>query len=151
MLSISIEVPKQRKSEIKFNNAHFNQVIVIFSQYFNRSALDDVESQLITYFSADCGNANGAVSFDSSTIINGNGGNSVNEYKDRGEVATKVIIPLWEMVLYPKGWVKTQTLEKVSLKRVALIYYQYSSSLKFPPVIITICISNTYIVIMVDG
>lgn len=105
-------------TEIKFNNAHFNQVIVIFSQYFNRSALDDVESQLITYFSADCGNANGAVSFDSSTIINGNGGNSVNEYKDRGEVATKVIIPLWEKVLYPKGWVKTQTLEKVRTKEL---------------------------------
>lgn len=33
-----------------FNTADFDQVIVLFSSYLNGTALDDVESQLITYF-----------------------------------------------------------------------------------------------------
>ena len=36
-------------TEEKFNEADFDEVLIIFSVYFNRSALDDVESQLITY------------------------------------------------------------------------------------------------------
>ena len=39
--------------EEKFNIADFDQVIILTSSYFNGSALDDVESQLITYFMAD--------------------------------------------------------------------------------------------------
>lgn len=68
-------------SEEKFNTADFNQVIVIFSRYFNRSALDDVESQLITYFTADNIKASkNMVEFDQDEVINRTGGNSVNEY-----------------------------------------------------------------------
>ena len=48
--------------EEKFSTADFNKVIVIFSVYFNRSAMDDVESQLITYFMADNSKKAGAVS-----------------------------------------------------------------------------------------
>ena len=40
-------------NEEMFETSGFDKVIVLFSQYFNRSALDDVESQLITYFNAD--------------------------------------------------------------------------------------------------
>ncbi len=47
------------KVEEKFQEAAFNQVIVIFSKYFNRSALDDVEGQLITYFLSDYSNTRG--------------------------------------------------------------------------------------------
>lgn len=39
--------------EEKFNESGFNRVFIIFSVYFNRSVLDDAESQLITYFTAD--------------------------------------------------------------------------------------------------
>lgn len=39
--------------EEKFNIAAFDQVIILISSYFNGSALNDVESQLITYFIAD--------------------------------------------------------------------------------------------------
>ena len=67
-------------TEEKFSTADFNKVIVIFSVYFNRSALDDVESQLITYFMADNSKKAGAVSFDHDDVINRTGGNSVNEY-----------------------------------------------------------------------
>ena len=57
-------------NEEKFNTADFNQVIVIFSKYFNRSALDDVESQLITYFSADNSKTSKrTVEFDSDEVI----------------------------------------------------------------------------------
>lgn len=99
-------------SEEKFNTADFDKVIVIFSVYFNRSALDDVESQLITYFKADCSKGSGAVSFDND-VINRTGGNSVNEYAERENVASDVILPIWEKVLYPKGWVRTETLDEV--------------------------------------
>ena len=58
-------------------------MIVIFSVYFNRSAMDDVESQLITYFMADNSKKAGAVSFDHDDVINRTGGNSVNEYVGR--------------------------------------------------------------------
>ena len=40
-------------NEEKFNIADFDQVIILISSYFNGSALNDVESQLITYFKAD--------------------------------------------------------------------------------------------------
>ncbi len=108
--------------EEKFNTAEFNQVMVIFSKYFNRSALDDVESQLITYFSADNTNSTKrTVEFDRDEVINRTGGNSVNEYAGREDVASDVILPLWETVLYPKGWVATQTLDELRTK--ALVKY----------------------------
>lgn len=106
-------------SEEKFNTADFNQVIVIFSRYFNRSALDDVESQLITYFTADNIKASkNMVEFDQDEVINRTGGNSVNEYLGREDVASQVILPLWEDVLFPKGWVTTSTLDELRTREL---------------------------------
>lgn len=109
-------------TEQKFNDAGFNRVIVVFSSLFNGSSLDDVEAQLITYFSADNEGAKSQkVSFDSNEVINRTGGNGITEYKGREDVATKVILPLWQDVLYPNGWVKTKTLE--DLRARALVKY----------------------------
>lgn len=105
-------------SEEKFNTADFNEVIVIFSSDFNRSALDDVESQLITYFTADKSKKTGSVLFDTNDVINRTGGNSVNEYKGRENIASNVIIPVWEKELYPRGWVSTPTLEELRSKEL---------------------------------
>lgn len=92
-------------NEEKFNQANFSEVMVVFSEYFNRSALDDVEQQLIMYFIADSSQVN----YDKE-IINQTGGNSVNEYRERELVASRVILPLWEQVLYP-DWVNTKTID----------------------------------------
>lgn len=109
-------------TEEKFNTADFDSVIVIFSVYFNRSALDDVESQLITYFSAEnMKKSHGRISYDTENVINRTGGNSVNEYAEREKVATDVILPLWESVLYPRGWVNTPSLDE--LRTRALVKY----------------------------
>jgi len=105
-------------AEEKFNIADFDKVIVIFSVYFNRSALDDVESQLITYFTADSPKKAGTVSFDNDDVINRTGGNSVNEYVGREKVASDVILPLWEKELYPRGWVSTYTLDELRTKEL---------------------------------
>ena len=106
-------------SEEKFNTADFNQVIVVFSRYFNRSALDDVESQLITYFTADNTKASkNMVEFDNDEVINRTGGNSVNEYVGREDVGSEVILPLWENVLFPKGWVTTETLDELRTREL---------------------------------
>lgn len=101
-------------TEDKFNDADFDGVIVLYSVLFNGSALDDVESQLITYFSADNPKTkNQTVLSDSDDIINRTIGNSVNEYKGRDNVATEVIMPFWEETLYKSGWVKTPTLDEI--------------------------------------
>ena len=105
-------------TEEKFNIANFNQVIVIFSVHFNRSALDDVESQLITYFTADNSKKAGTVSFDNDDVINRTGGNSVNEYVGRENIVSDVILPLWEKELYPRGWVTTPTLDELRTKEL---------------------------------
>lgn len=106
-------------SEEKFNTADFNQVIVVFSRYFNRSALDDVESQLITYFTADNTKASkNTVEFDNDEVINRTGGNSVNEYVGREDVGSEVILPLWENVLFPKGWVTTERLDELRTREL---------------------------------
>lgn len=105
-------------NEEKFNVADFNQVLVIISSLFNRSALDDVESQLITYFLADNPKSRKkTVEFDIDEIINLTKGNSVNSYKDREKVASDIIIPLWENYLYP-NWVTTPTLEELRSKEL---------------------------------
>lgn len=115
-------------TEEKFNTAHFNKVIVLFSVYLdNGTALDDVESQLITYFNADRKDAsNQYVSYDDD-VINRTAGNSVTEYRDREKVSSDVILPFWEEVLYRKGWVKTETLEE--LRTRALVKYSPIKSL----------------------
>ena len=105
--------------EEKFNTADFDKVIVIFSVYFNRSALDDVESQFITYFTADNSKKKfQMVSFDNDEVINRTGGNSVNEYVGRENVASDVILPVWEKELYPRGWVSTSTLDELRAKEL---------------------------------
>jgi hypothetical protein len=105
-------------SEEKFNTADFDKVLVIFSVYFNRSALDDAESQLITYFTADNSQKAGAVSFDNQEVINRTGGNSVNEYREREAVASEVILPVWEKELYQRGWVSTPTLDELRTREL---------------------------------
>lgn len=109
-------------NEEKFNTGGFNKVIALFSQYFNRSALDDVESQLITYFKADNPRSRRVtIEFDTSEVTNKTGGNSVNDYAEREKVASEVILPFWEDVLYEEGWVKTPTLDE--LRAQALVKY----------------------------
>ena len=106
-------------TEEKFNTADFDKVIVIFSVHFNRSALDDVESQFITYFTADNSKKTSQmVSFDNDEVINRTGGNSVNEYVGRENVASDVILPVWENELYPRGWVSTPTLDELRAKEL---------------------------------
>ena len=108
-------------TEQKFLDAKFDMVIVLFSQYFNGSSLDDVEAQLITYYKADNPKAKKSnVSFDDD-VINRTGGNSITEYDGREKVATDVILPFWEEVLYPQGWVLTPTLDE--LRTRALVKY----------------------------
>lgn len=108
--------------EEKFNTADFDQVIILISSYFNGSALDDVESQLITYFIADNPySKKQLVQYDNDEIINRTNGNSVNDYRDRERIASEVILPFWEKDLYPNGWVSTPTLEK--LRNEALVKY----------------------------
>ncbi len=112
-------------NEAKFNVANFDQVKILISSYFNISALHDVENQLITYFVAD--NSKGRASnvmFDNDEVINGNGGNYVNDYKERENVASEVILPFWEKVLVKEGWVTTPTLEQLRI----------SSLVKYSPI-----------------
>ena len=106
-------------TEEKFNEADFDEVLIIFSVYFNRSALDDVESQLITYFTADnFKKTKQMVSFENDDVINRTGGNSVNEYVGRENVASDVILPVWENELYPRGWVTTPTIDELRTKEL---------------------------------
>ena len=106
-------------TEEKFNTADFDKVIVIFSVHFNRSALDDVESQFITYFATDNSKKSSQlVAFDNDEVINRTGGNSVNEYVGREDVASDVILPVWEKELYPRGWISTSTLEELRSKEL---------------------------------
>lgn len=105
--------------EEKFNTADFDEVLVIFSVQFNRSALDDAESQFITYFTADNSKSSShLVSFDNDEVINRTGGNSVNEYVGRENLASDVILPVWEKELYPRGWVSTPALEELRTKEL---------------------------------
>ncbi|MED3394443.1 DUF2075 domain-containing protein [Bacillus wiedmannii] len=107
-------------NEEKFNIADFDQVIILISSYFNGSALNDVESQLITYFKADNPKSKKPLVQYNHEIINRTNGNSVNEYRDREKVALEVILPFWED-LYKIGWVSTPTLKE--LRNGALVKY----------------------------
>lgn len=109
-------------NEGKFNEAEFNEVMIVFSVYFNRSALDDIENKLITYFKADNPkDKKKNISFDYDEIINKTGGNNINQYKEREEVSLEILLPFWESVLYPKGWVNTKNLNE--LRNKALVKY----------------------------
>ena len=107
-------------NEEKFVDARFNQVLVIFSNLFNRSALDDVENQLIMYFTADKSKSKKQKVFYDHEIINRNDGIKANEYRDREKVATEIILPLWED-LFKLKWVNTPTLDEI--RNAALIKY----------------------------
>lgn len=108
--------------EEKFNSANFDKVKVLISRYFNGSALDDVENQLITYFKVDNSKVKPAdVLFDNDEIINGNNGNYVNDYTERERVSAEVILPFWENVLFPEGWVNTHRLD--NLRNSSLVKY----------------------------
>lgn len=108
--------------EEEFKKADFDQVIILISVHFNGSALDDVESQLITYFMADNSKSRKQlIQFDKDELINRTNGNGVADYRGREKVATEVILPFWEKELYPKKWVKTETLQK--LRADALVKY----------------------------
>ena len=108
--------------EKKFNSANFDNVKILISRYFHGSALDDVENQLITYFIADNSKVKSEnVLFDNDEILNGNGGNYVNDYTERERVSAEVILPFWENVLFPEGWVNTPRLDK--LRASALVKY----------------------------
>ena len=104
--------------EEKFNTADFDQAIVIVSQYFDVSAILDVEAKLITFFSSEY-DMKGMVSFDEE-VLNRVGGHSVNPYPERKNVDSEVILPLWKE-LYSKGWVFTKTLEE--LRKNVLVKY----------------------------
>ena len=104
----------------RFKKAKFTQVKILASQFFNGSALDDVEKQLITYFTADKTKST-SVLCNTDEVINGNGGNSVNEYENMERVSSDVVLPFWENVLYPEGWVTNPTLDK--LRKSALVKY----------------------------
>lgn len=108
-------------NEEKFNQANFNRVIVLFSRYFNRSALDDVEKQLITYFVADISNSRKNSIYFDDDVINLTKGNETASYLEEEDVASKVVLPFWEDVLYPNGWVKATTIN--DLRASALVKY----------------------------
>lgn len=101
-------------AEEKFNKAKFTEVIVMFYENSNRSSLDDIESQLITYFIAD--NPKGKPY----KIINAQAGNTVNDYREKESVATDVILPFWDDYLYTHKWVRTK---QTKLRESALVKY----------------------------
>ncbi|WP_253345447.1 DUF2075 domain-containing protein [Staphylococcus equorum] len=106
-------------NEEKFNEANFNKVIILTSQYFHLSALNDVEKQLITYFAADL-SKNQKLNYDDDEVINLTNGNAVIDYIEKEKVETEVILPFWENELYPL-WVNTPTINK--LKSNVLVKY----------------------------
>lgn len=106
-------------TEVKFNEANFNKVIILTSQYFHLSALNDVEKQLITYFAADL-SKNQKLNYDDDEVINLTNGNAVIDYIEKEKVETEVILPFWENELYPL-WVNTPTIDK--LKSNVLVKY----------------------------
>ncbi|WZU00791.1 hypothetical protein MGH68_14880 [Erysipelothrix sp. D19-032] len=96
-------------------------MIVIYSKLFNGSALDDVESQLITYLVVDVNRVRTNSVMYEDSVLNLTRGNSVNDYIEKEEVSTEIIYPLWKNVLYKKGWVYTESLD--FLKNDILVKY----------------------------
>ncbi|UXS60529.1 DUF2075 domain-containing protein [Staphylococcus ureilyticus] len=94
-------------------------MIILTSQYFHLSALNDVEKQLITYFAADL-SKNQKLNYDDDEVINLTNGNAVIDYIEKEKVETEVILPFWENELYPL-WVNTPTIDK--LKSNVLVKY----------------------------
>ena len=116
---IQRNAPHYNGEEKKFLDAKFDEVLIVFSEYFD-SALDDVERTLITYFNEDYTNSarsssNSKVLYDDE-VINRNGGNSSPEYRDREKVQTEVVLPLWEKDLVSLNWVHTDKLKVLRTK-----------------------------------
>lgn len=103
------------RKEEHFNRDDFDEVIILYSSLFNGSALDDVENQLITYFTADNPETKKQKVFH---LTNRTSGNSVNEYAGRERIASDVILPFWEHVLYKSGWVTTSSLKKIRIREL---------------------------------
>ncbi len=78
-----------------------------------------LESQLITlFYSRYAKISKNTVEFNQDEVINRTGGNSVNEYYGRENVASQVVLPLWETTLFPKGWVTTPTLDELRTREL---------------------------------
>ncbi len=103
------------KKEEDFNQDDFDEVIILYSSLFNGSALDDVENQLITYFTADNPETKKQKIFH---LTNRTSGNSVNEYAGREKISSDVILPFWEQVLYKRGWVTTPSLKEIRIREL---------------------------------
>lgn len=123
--------------EKKFLDAKFDEVIVVFSIYFD-SALDDVERTLITYFNEDYTNSSRSSSSSKVLydyeVINKTGGNTSPEYRDREKVQNEVVLPLWEKDLVSLGWVHTDKLKVLRTK--ALVKYSPIKNLTKQQIII---------------
>ena len=101
-------------NEEKFEEAKFDEVIVLFFERANGSSLDDIENQLITFFKAD--NPRNKPY----KIINGTGGNEVTVYTDIEFIAYNVILPFWDDYLFTNGWAKDK---QTKLRESALVKY----------------------------
>jgi DUF2075 family protein len=89
----------------RFKSGQFDEIIVLRDRLFSKShAVDYVEKALIECFQTDGGKLN----------TNHTTGNKVPfDFHEKDNINDKIIIPLWEKVLYPKKWVKIPTLTKV--------------------------------------
>lgn len=101
-------------NEEKFEDAKFDEVIVLFFEKANGSSLDDIENQLITFFKAD--NPHNKPY----KIINGTGGNEVTVYADIEFIAYNIILPFWDDYLVAEGWAKEK---QTRLRESALVKY----------------------------
>ena len=109
--------------DISFPPADFNSIIVLYSQLFNKSAILDVEKQLIAYFLAEAPKKSARrILFDEDSLINRTTGDHVNEYAEMEEVASDVILPFWEKELVPRGLARTPTIKELQ-KSKALVKY----------------------------
>ena len=103
--------------DISFPPADFKSVIVLYSQLFNKSAILDVEKQLIAYFLAEAPKKSARrILFDEDSLINRTTGDHVNEYAEMEEVASDVILPFWEKELVPRGLARTPTIKELQSK-----------------------------------
>ena len=91
------------KNKEEFIKANFKEVIVIFSEEFNGTVLNDIENRFIVYFRTDGCN-----------LININDGQKATTYAKSDDIESDVILKVWEEELYKKRkWVNTPTLNEL--------------------------------------
>lgn len=91
------------KNKEEFIKANFKEVIVIFSEEFNGTVLNDIENRFIVYFRTDGCN-----------LININDGQKATKYAKSDDIESDVILKVWEEELYKKRkWVNTPTLNEL--------------------------------------